>query len=93
MAHSSTRYNGEWIAIEVRPNKSSSARLGITVTRRYGSSVARNRFKRIVREAFRLCRSQLKQGIDLNVKPRRLANEAKMQNVMNELIRFVGIAP
>jgi len=45
-------------------------RLGITVSKKQGDSVKRNRFKRLVREAFRLFRPQDIGGIDLNVRPR-----------------------
>jgi ribonuclease P protein component len=36
-----------------------SARLGITVTRKIGGAVVRNRIKRAVRETFRRCRGDL----------------------------------
>ncbi|MBA3815315.1 MAG: ribonuclease P protein component [Parachlamydiaceae bacterium] len=90
MAHQSTRYVGDWIVIEARPNKFALSRLGITVTKRYGKATIRNRFKRVVREAFRLCRQQIKSGFDLNIKPRNLANTAKMQDVMGEFLRFLA---
>lgn len=35
------------------PNELGQSRLGITTTRRVGSSVVRNRMKRVVREVFR----------------------------------------
>ena len=41
------------------------ARLGITVSRKVGGAVARNRIKRVVREVFRRHRSFFPQGIDL----------------------------
>ena len=37
------------------PNLRSTCRIGITVTRKVANSVGRNRVKRRVREAFRLC--------------------------------------
>lgn len=52
------------------PNNLPYPRLGLSVSRKYGNSVARNRFKRLIREAFRLSRRQLPVGIDLVVIPR-----------------------
>lgn len=40
-------------------------RLGITVTRKVGNAVVRNRIKRLVREVFRQHRAQLPPGLDI----------------------------
>lgn len=45
-------------------------RLGITVTRKFGNSVARNRAKRLIREAFRLSPGLLPNAVDLVVIPK-----------------------
>jgi ribonuclease P protein component len=45
-------------------------RLGLSVSRKVGGAVARNRWKRLLREAFRLSRRELPRGIDLVVVPR-----------------------
>lgn len=45
-------------------------RLGLSVSRKVGNAVVRNRWKRLIREAFRLTRPQLPEGMDLIVIPR-----------------------
>lgn len=49
----------------------SSPRLGVTVSKRVGNAVVRNRIKRLVREFFRCNRNLLPHSIDLNVIARR----------------------
>ena len=46
------------------------SRLGLSVSRKVGGAVVRNRWKRRLREAFRLNQSNLPPGIDLIVIPR-----------------------
>lgn len=89
MASPDVRHVGHWIIIDIRSNQNSHTRLGITATRRYGKSHDRNRFKRIVREAFRQCRMKLKTGLDLNVKPRPSAADAKPADIQAELLRYL----
>lgn len=45
-------------------------RLGLVVSRKVGNAVIRNRWKRLLREAFRLERTRLPAGVDLVVIPR-----------------------
>jgi ribonuclease P protein component len=45
-------------------------RLGLSIGRRVGNAVVRNRWKRKIREAFRLLYAELPTGIDLVVRPR-----------------------
>lgn len=84
--HKSKRLVGKWIQVESLPNHLGITRLGITVTKRFGKSHDRNRFKRIVREAFRLCQNNLIKGLDLVVKSRFNAKEATSNNIQEDLL-------
>lgn len=53
------------------PRSVQASRLGITIARKTGPAVVRNRWKRWIREAFRTQRSELPVGIDIIVRPKR----------------------
>jgi len=61
---------GHRLIIAYYLNKNSALpRLGVTVSRKYGKAHLRNRFKRLVREAFRLHYPFLPHQIDINISP------------------------
>lgn len=86
----STRLVGKYIIVDVRSNRSPHTRMGLTVVRQFGKSHERNRFKRQSREAFRQGLQSLAKGIDLNIRPRRLAHFAKTQDIYEELLRLLN---
>jgi ribonuclease P protein component len=47
------------------------SRLGLSVSTKVGNAVVRNRWKRLIREAFRLSREQMPVGLDLVVRPQK----------------------
>ena len=60
-------------------------RLGVTVSRRVGCSVERNRVKRRIREFFRLHRNELQPAHDLLVIARTGAEKLSYEDVETEL--------
>lgn len=64
-------------------------RLGISVPRKIRGAVRRNRWKRLVREAFRLSRTELPPGVDLVVVPR-VGVEPKLQDIRQSLLDLSG---
>jgi len=96
MGYSSNVFTGQMIVVKISSNRNHCPKLGITVTRKFGKSHERNRFKRLVREAFRLTNYQFFSGIDILVQPRSLAINATNQNILDELligIKHLGYLP
>jgi ribonuclease P protein component len=52
------------------PSATGKTRLGLSISKGGGTSVQRNAIKRLIREAFRLCRGELPAGHDLIVSAR-----------------------
>ncbi|MCB1111931.1 MAG: ribonuclease P protein component [Chlamydiales bacterium] len=80
------RFYGKLIIVDTKGNSQGETRMGITCSRRYGKAHQRNRFKRIVREAFRSVCHLLKPGIDILIKPRSAAMHAKTTDIIEELL-------
>ena len=80
---------GRFIIVDIRSNQSEHTRLGVTVTRRFGKAHERNRFKRLVREVYRHVYRQLPPSHDLNIRPRRIAKNATLADIHNELMTLI----
>ena len=73
--------------IVVKPNTSNTGRLGITVTKRVGSAVKRNRIKRVVREVFRRNRALFPRSHDVVFIAKRDLVSISYQGLLDELDR------
>jgi len=58
------------LRIHAVPSATGKTRLGLSISKGGGTSVQRNAIKRLIREAFRLCRGELPAGHDLIVSAR-----------------------
>jgi len=69
------------------PNDLGITRLGITVSKKIGNAVKRNRIKRVIRELFRLNKNRFPVGYDIVIVARRDASHLSYYTVLDEFLR------
>jgi ribonuclease P protein component len=76
------------LAVYLRPNDLGHARLGISIPRRVGRAVVRNRIRRRVREAFRHLRPTLGASYDvvINVRPHEPLPQAEYERLLADAL-------
>jgi ribonuclease P protein component len=80
-----------WLIVYACENGLPHLRLGLSVSRKVGGAVQRNRLRRLYREAFRLTRHRMPGGMDLVLIPRQVEPPTLAQ-LEESLPRLVGQA-
>ena len=82
------RHSAHFVVIQ-NPASSSTSRLGVTVSKRVGNAVMRNRVKRLVREVFRHRQAELRPPTDIVVIAKPGANTLTYAQAATELERIL----
>ena len=91
------RSNGQansCLVLYARKNRTETNRVGITVSKKLGKAVVRNRVRRRLREVYRLNEEKFQSGWDIVVVARSRAVDAKFSQLVNgylSLARKAGI--
>ena len=79
------KIQNEYFIVLYAPGQYDRSRLGITVTKKVGKAVKRNRIKRLVREYFRQNRHLLSGYWDLNVIAKKEAADLSSEKIFDSL--------
>jgi len=79
--HQGQRLETKYFVLYWRRRKDSLNRLGITVSKKMGKAVVRNRLKRIFREVFRKNKPLLENGLDIVINARKSAVYASSKEI------------
>lgn len=77
-----------WLIVYGVPNDLDRCRLGLSVSRKVGPAVDRNRLRRLYREAFRISRAAMPIGFDLVLIPRP-STEPRLEQLCQSLPSLV----
>jgi ribonuclease P protein component len=79
----------DWLIIYGCENGLKWTRIGLSVSRKIGGAILRNRLRRLYREAFRLTRQEMPPGLDLVLIPR-TSEVPSLEELKRSLPRLVN---
>jgi ribonuclease P protein component len=68
--------------------KRRKSRIGITVTKKLGNAVKRNKIKRLIREHFRVNRDKIAEFMDINIIAKKKAGEVSADMIFKSIDRI-----
>ena len=85
-------FSNRLLVLYVYKNTLNCNRVGISVSKKVGGSIVRNRVKRLIRECFRLNSDRLKSGFDLIYIARTTSKDRSYVDIENSLLDLLGKA-
>jgi ribonuclease P protein component len=84
------RCGNDLMAMYASPNGLGDCRLGVSAGKAVGNAVVRNRFKRLVREVFRMHRQEITAGVDYVVIAGKAAKELAFNDVEESFLKLAS---
>ena len=84
-------YANKYLVMYVLDTDRQGNRIGISASKKFGNSVERHRFARLVRESFRLNRDKLEDGKDIIVVARAAAKDKKFDKIESAFLHLCGL--
>ena len=90
--YSTSGQANSYLVLYARKNRTGTNRVGITVSKKLGHAVVRNRVRRRLREAYRLNESRFQPGLDIVVVARSRCISASFQDIVNAYLTLANKA-